>query len=174
MKYFIDTEFIEHPHDRTIDLISLGMVSEDGKTLYAECTEFDETKASPWVKENVISQLRWCRDSDRKRWLHTFTKDSGNVRVVGPSTLIRNAIIEFVQPNPEFWGYYSSYDFVLFSWLFGTMVDLPKGWPMFCFDLRQWLNHKGLSDIKQPDDMPHNALSDAVWVYETWKKYDAT
>ena len=34
MKYWMDTEFIERPY--TIDLISIGLVAEDGREFYAE------------------------------------------------------------------------------------------------------------------------------------------
>jgi hypothetical protein len=39
--------------------------------------------------------------------------------------------------HPEFWAYYADYDWVLFCSLFGTMMDLPKGFPMYCRDLQQ-------------------------------------
>lgn len=42
-------------------------------------------------------------------------------------------------PEPEFFGYYSDYDWVVFCWLFGYMKYLPKGWPMYCKDLKQSL-----------------------------------
>jgi hypothetical protein len=42
--------------------------------------------------------------------------------------------------NPEFYGYYSDYDWVVFCWLFGRMNDLPKGFPMYCRDLKQMLD----------------------------------
>ena len=58
-KYFYDTEFIED--GKTIDLISIGIVCEDGREYYAQSVEFDESKASEWVKENVLNGLiaRW-------------------------------------------------------------------------------------------------------------------
>ena len=65
MKYYIDTEFIEAPN--TIDLISIGIKCEDGRTFYAESVCFDERKANAWVKENVISKLRWYGNSDNKK-----------------------------------------------------------------------------------------------------------
>jgi hypothetical protein len=34
MKYWMDTEFIERPY--TIDLISIGLVAEDGREFYAD------------------------------------------------------------------------------------------------------------------------------------------
>mgnify|MGYP000718740215 CR=1 FL=1 len=55
MKYWFDTEFIEYPC--TIDLISIGIVSEDNRELYLISSEYDESKADPWVKKNVISKL---------------------------------------------------------------------------------------------------------------------
>ena len=39
--------------------------------------------------------------------------------------------------KPEFYGYYSDYDWVVFCWLFGKMIDLPKGFPMYTIDLQQ-------------------------------------
>lgn len=40
-------------------------------------------------------------------------------------------------PSPEFYGYYADYDWVLFCSLFGRMIDLPTGFPMYCRDLKQ-------------------------------------
>ncbi len=50
MKFFLDTEFIED--GRTIDLVSIGVVAEDGREFYAVSTEFD-----PGVTDAVISEL---------------------------------------------------------------------------------------------------------------------
>lgn len=54
-RIFFDTEFIED--GRTIDLISIGMVREDGARYYAISTEFNARKASQWVKDNVLIHL---------------------------------------------------------------------------------------------------------------------
>jgi hypothetical protein len=55
VKYWIDTEFIERPY--TIDLISIGLVAEDGREFYAESSEVDWSRASQWTLENVPPQL---------------------------------------------------------------------------------------------------------------------
>jgi hypothetical protein len=55
VKYWIDTEFIARPC--TIDLISIGLVAEDGREFYAESSEVDWSKASLWTLENVRPQL---------------------------------------------------------------------------------------------------------------------
>jgi hypothetical protein len=44
--------------------------------------------------------------------------------------------------SPEFYAYYADYDWVAFCWLFGKMMDLPKGFPMYCIDLKQMLDEK--------------------------------
>lgn len=44
--------------------------------------------------------------------------------------------------KPEFYGYYADYDWVLFCSLYGRMLDLPKGFPMYCMDLKQMMEEK--------------------------------
>ena len=58
MKLFFDTEFTGLRKDTT--LISIGIVSEDDRTFYAELTDYDRQQAeeNEWVKENVMTQLR--------------------------------------------------------------------------------------------------------------------
>ncbi len=93
--------------------------------------------------------------------------------------------------NPEFYAYYADYDWVAFCWLFGKMMDLPKGFPMYCRDLKQMLDEKiqyyydfngdgriyygetkndfiYADKIKEHPYYPkqenvHNALADACW-----------
>lgn len=49
---------------------------------------------------------------------------------------------EYYYAQPEFYGYYSSYDHVVLCWLFGKMIDLPKGFPMYTIDLKQIFDEK--------------------------------
>lgn len=141
-RYFLDTEFIERPH--TIDLISIGLVRDDGRELYAESSEVDWSQASPWVLDNVRPHL------------------TGPVM---PRAEIARQVREFAPPaeRPEFWGYYADYDWVVFCWLFGTMMDLPDGYPMFCHDLKQWASQLGVDSLPEQADVEHHALADARW-----------
>ena len=162
MKYYLDTEFIEAPN--FIELISIGIKCEDGRTFYAESTCFDERKASQWVKENVISKLRFHNNPEQKRFSN-INLGTPHIEVFGPLSLISDSVKRFVaygKGEPEFWGYYADYDWVVFCWLFGSMVDLPKNFPMYCRDLKQLMDDLG-ETTKPEQENEHNALADAEW-----------
>jgi len=74
-----------------------------------------------------------------------------------------NSISIGERTNPEFYGYYADYDWVVFCWLFGKMIDLPKGFPMYCIDLKQELDRYILKVDLPKQINEHNALEDARW-----------
>lgn len=270
-KYFLDFEFIEGFHNpmfgkrrHFIDMISVGIVCEDGREYTAISNEFNVRDANDWVKENVLVPMFYemSLDKDKGTFEHwkkkgkingdntwsafkylqqkfgksnaqiakeifAFVNDGvGNVvkaitrancwneqfyprefkymnfhntfipkKTFGSGTdgkgVERNA--EIIYNQPEFYGYYADYDWVVF----GTMIDLPKGFPMYCHDLKQTLDEKlstvsnsdfftkfhvekemtlneKLVEIKKHRLYPqqlheHNALDDAKWNFELYK-----
>jgi hypothetical protein len=149
MKIWFDTEFIED--GKTIDLISIGMVREDGKTLYLENLSADVNRASQWVKDNVLVHLDYVT--------HGVAREE-----IGPK------VLAFAGEKPEFWAYYADYDWVALCQLYGTMMDLPKGWPMYCRDVKQLCDSLGNPPlIKQTEGPEHNALADAIWTRAAWQ-----
>lgn len=147
MKYFLDTEFIESGPSRPVELISIGIVGEDGREFYAISSEFDASHASPWVRENVLSKISEIE-----------FRDSLSLFVIG------HLIREFVGTDkPEFWGYYADYDWVVFAQIFGTMMDLPSGFPMYCRDIKQLCDDKGNPELPVQGNGEHSALADARW-----------
>lgn len=145
-RYYLDTEFIEAPG--VLDLISIGIVCEDGREYYAVSCEFDRSRASQWVVDNVLPHL-----PPHGAWKSRAT--------------IAQEILAFVGATvPEFWAYYADYDWVAFCWLFGCMVDLPRRWPMFCMDLRQSMIERKIVKDALPvqEGTEHHALADARWV----------
>lgn len=139
MKIAFDTEFIED--GITIDLLSIGLVREDGARYYAEPAEADRSRANPWVRENVLPSL------------------TGPIK---PRLVIAREVVDFAAAGPEFWAYYADYDWVSLCQLYGRMIDLPQGWPMYCRDFKQVLDERGLR--KPQEDSVHNALDDAIWL----------
>ncbi len=152
-RWFLDTEF--HEDGETIDLISLAIASEGGVEHEWVSSEFDEERCSDWVKANVLPHL-----PDRSRW----------VRREVIAREFREHVLAFGDAKPEFWGYFADYDWVAICQLFGRMIDLPKGFPMFCLDLKQEMKRRGI----KKDDLPaqggaeHSALADARWVRSAW------
>lgn len=145
MRYWFDTEFIED--GKTIDLISIGIVAEDGRTYYAECQECDLGRAGDWVKDNVVPHL------------------TGDTRTRG---VIAEEVRAFMGDKPEIWAYYADYDWVALCQLYGTMMDLPKGWTRYCRDLKQWCDQVGNPKLPEQETAEHNALDDALWAKDAW------
>ena len=95
-RYFYDCEFIED--GRTVDLVSIGVVDEYGREFYAVSTEFDDSRAVPWVRRNVLDKLpspadRAWRSRERIRDdLYDFLRGAGAGpagRAVGAVGLVR-------------------------------------------------------------------------------------
>lgn len=145
MRFWIDTEFIED--GRTIDLLSIGVAAEDGRTYYAEPAEADRSRADSWVESNVIPHL--CGPVKAR---HEIASD----------------LIEFFGGAPEIWGYYADYDWVALCQLYGRMIDLPEGWPMFCRDVKQMCVDLGNPKLPEQTSTEHHALADAVWTKQAW------
>lgn len=229
----MDTEFLEGPQKQTIlgiivgnskptiDLISIGIVSEDGREYYAISKDFnlkeawnryDEIKdgfrdfgLTPnykkvyWIRENVLKPIYYeliNKDVNFHNYDQFFTYKAFKrlINKYGKTNKeIAEDIIEFAQGdpvernNPIFYTYYGAYDWVVFCWIFGKMLDLPRGFPMFSKDLKVMLDDKvsvtgifiGLKNkdnsfkarldfIKKLPNYPkqnneHNALDDAKW-----------
>jgi hypothetical protein len=269
MKYFIDTEFIEGKQrlrktwlealtatkkltEPTIDLISIGIVAEDGREYYAISKDFNLSEA--WFRYDIKTMTNLPGDSDTNKmkvyWLRdnvlkpiwediwreyvhyglnefynsdfTLSNFKKIIKAFGKSNKeIAQGVKEFCSPkvgygrtigsrepnlglpsvqseygskiknergNPEFYGYYADYDWVVFCWLFGNMMDLPSGFPMYCKDLKQMLDsainntpkygnytfEESTKIIKNYSNYPkqtneHNALADARWNFELYK-----
>lgn len=261
MKYYIDTEFLEGTQKEkfpislfrkntppTIDLISIGIVDEDGREYYAISKDFNLEEAwnrydekveimsgdmrnrfpegrkykEYWIRENVLKPI--YIELHYKEWNDAVKAGRFNVAVNMPQhkfnyknmkRLIKrygktnkeiaieiqefvygfaikgydenetqkettNKLISLFKENIEFYAYYADYDWVVFCWLFGKMMDLPEGIPKYCKDLKQvfdqkedWLriptaqNHMDLKQHthypKQDTSKAHNAIEDARW-----------
>lgn len=218
-KYFYDCEFLEGTQDRrisgiktgfktkpTIDLISIGIVSDGGKEYYAiskdfnlkeawdrfdyaEKTRFEseygfEARKIYWIRNNVLlpiwrqllikSEELWYAYADEKEYeyfiesvnkgesdkLFTYKSLKRLIKKYGKTNKeIAGEIQDFIGVNQDhgglsninpisLYGYYSAYDHVALCWLFGKMIDLPKGMPMYTIDLKQYKNQVAKSLVK--------------------------
>lgn len=182
-KYFLDTEFIED--GKTIDLISIGLCCEDGRQLYLQNAECQFSQASDWVWRNVFPHLlhfdmhgrRACNPQNvscdsglGRRTITACTSATDRSCPWATRSEIRDKVLEFCATDkygkPEFWGYYADYDWVAFCQLFGPMVALPKGFPMYCRDIKQLADQLGDVRLPKPEVEIHHALVDAIRVKE--------
>jgi 3' exoribonuclease, RNase T-like len=150
VRYFYDTEFIED--GRTIELISIGVVAEDGREYYAVSTEFDPERAGSWVRAHVLpklpppsSQLWRARDQIRVD-LEKFFGVHRSQQAGEPI---------------ELWAWVAAYDHVALCQLWGPMTALPPAIPRFTRELRQLWEDRGRPRMPpRPQDV-HDALVDA-------------
>ena len=107
MRFFYDCEFIED--GRTIDLVSIGVVGEDGREFYAVSTEFDPTRAGAWVRSNVLPKLP---SPGSPAWRSRARIRADLLRfLTGPGS------------DVELWAWIAAYDHVALCQLWGAMPD---------------------------------------------------
>ncbi|MBO0839317.1 MAG: polyadenylate-specific 3'-exoribonuclease AS [Sciscionella sp.] len=153
MRFFYDCEFIED--GTTIDLVSIGVVGEDGREFYAVSTEFDPGRAGEWVRANVLPKLpppsnpAWCDRAAMRAGLLDFF-DSGGGEV-------------------ELWAWLAAYDHVALAQLWGAMPALPRHIPKFTRELRQRWEDVGRPRLPARPNDAHDALADARHNLARWK-----
>ena len=163
-KYFFDTEFAEN--GEVINLISIGIVAEDGREYYGQSVDVDISEVNNWVREHVIPQLTLCPHETSSRIKHIFSGRCSPECPWRTREQLRDDVLAFVnagEGTPEFWAWYAAYDHVALAQLFGRMIDLPKGWPMLTYDIKQWADMIGNPTIPKQEEGEHNALADARW-----------
>lgn len=162
MRIFYDTEFIEN--GRTINLISIALVREDGHELYLVNRDMPirQIRRHPWLMANVVPHLPQPH-GDRilhqpARWLFDYTHPTVHRRAE-----IASRVREFITstPEPELWADYAAYDHVVLAQLYGPMINLPHGIPMWTNDLRTEISRRGNPALPEQQHGVHDALADA-------------
>ena len=151
-KLFFDTEFTGLNQHTT--LISIGIVSECGKSFYAEFTDYDALQINDWLRENVISNLTLTQHitksvSGYEKWLsynETFDnalsfalaeKDMSNFECIGQTEMIKNRLESWLSQfeHIEMWSDCLAYDWVLFCQIWGGAFGIPKNIYYIPFDI---------------------------------------
>jgi len=154
VRYFLDSEFVDDGR-APLTLLSLALMAQDGSELYLVSSEWCDADLNVWVRENVVPHL-------------------GDTPRISLSSM-REAVEAFVgtDPSPEFWGYFSAYDWFLFCRLWGEWAAMPAAIPKACMDLKQWAKQIGVDSAQFKAAVPqagvaHNALEDARWNRALW------
>ena len=155
-RYFYDCEFIED--GRLVDLVSIGVVDEHGREFYAVSTEFDDSRAGPWVRRHVLDKLPspadpvWKSRERIREDLYAF--------LIAPVNRRSGDEIEL-------WAWYAAYDHVALAQLWGAMPALPRAIPRFTKDLRQLWDDRGRPPLPEMSGR-HDALVDARHNLARW------
>lgn len=180
MRYFYDTEFIED--GRTIELVSIGITAEDGRTYYAVNGNVHwERLGRPemgWLRENVWKHLPVTGPGQLSlNRYHPDVKDRTRIAEEVKQFLWYGYAYptpEYQEPvgKPELWADYPAYDHVALCQLWGRMVDLPNGIPMRTNDIIQLAESLGVTEdqFRQQDERTkHHALYDAKHNRRVWE-----
>lgn len=172
-RIYYDTEFIDDGN--TIELISIGMVADNGEEFY--CINGDlslkRLLSQPWHLENTVPSLPIRTVGDYKiNWLAEHI----DANLIKPKAEVRDEVYDFILRHTpiggqvELWAWYGAYDHVALAQLWGPMVKLPRLVPMYTNDLKQEMTRKEkLGNPRLHYIMPmhdnkftkHNALDDA-------------
>lgn len=160
-----DLEFLED--GRTIELISIGMVCDDGREYYAvnQGMPLRRIRKHQWLMENVVPHLPQPHGDWRlhmpNRWLFNYRDP-----VVKSRERIAREVAAFIRetgPDVQLWANYGAHDHVALAQLWGPMIALPEGVPMFTNDIQQEASRLGFTwdDLPKQEGGEHNALADA-------------
>lgn len=166
-----DLEFLED--GSTIELISIGIVCDDGREYYAVNRDMPvrRIRKHKWLMENVVPGLPKAHGDRRltmpKRWLFDYADPAVKRR-----KRIAAEVAAFIQAtgdpeaganDVELWANYGAYDHVCLAQLWGPMIDLAPGVPMFTNDIQQEARRLGVGwdELPKQDSGEHNALADA-------------
>jgi len=176
VKLFLDTEFTGlHQHT---SLISIGIISENGKTFYAEFTDYNRMYVDNWIRENVINNLI-IPDEELGNLGMSIEVTSEYSRIKGPLLVVKRELEDWLYQfdQVEIWSDCFTYDQMLFNQLWGHALSIPKNIYYIWFDLATLMKIKGVDpDINREDfagilkGSKHNSLHDCLVIKKCYEK----
>ncbi len=175
MKIFFDTEFTGLRQNTT--LISIGLISEDAQTFYAELTDYKDDHVDEWIKEHVISNLRFVNV-----YISVPLIDYDHYDMKGDKMQVATMLTQWLGQfdTVELWSDTLAYDWVLFCNLFGGAMSIPKNVYYIPFDIATLMKMKGVDPdisreefgdyIVEANSPKHNALHDAKMIRRCYNR----
>ena len=196
MKIFLDCEITEL--SKSGELISIGLVSADNRTFYAELNDYNKDNISEWVKYNVIDNLLFTVDDDycvrvKNRVVDAIIEEETdeeivleydygfNTELVGNKAKVGFELRLWLEQfkSVEIVGDCMPYDWVhLVDLLGNTAFDIPSNMNYIPIDICTMFHLKGIDpDISRETFIgnkvygtKHNALYDALVIRECYKR----
>lgn len=163
----MDTEFLED--GETIKLISIAIVADDGEFFYAinEDMPLGPISRHKWLMTHVMPSLPLTAGPDGP-----WDTEHPDIQFVMPRAAIAQGVQRFITryTDPCLWADHAAYDHVVLAQLWGRMIDLPNGIPMWTADLQQEARRLGNPRLPEQKSGEHNALQDA-WHNQTVRRF---
>lgn len=178
MKIFYRVFMVERGRDIPLQVISVGMIREDGgDSLYLineEC--LSNVFRHPWLSMQVWPYLparvepgapspdagaviSW--DKEHEDYGRVMALDSLGTQVL---QFIR-ATEDFAQEPVELWSHHGAFDHVALTQIFGNRGERPAGVPDFTCELGQILQHLPVQ-LPLVSSQQSTAIMDAIWIRE--------
>lgn len=181
-KIFFDCEFTQLRQDTT--LMSIGLISDDGRKFYAEFNDYNKELVDKWIVKNVVPHMITAKaEIAKKRGKEIFMPP---YFVYGSKEFIRDKLTQWLKSFGEDIELVSDvchYDMVLFIDIFGkTAFDLPDFICPVCYDINQDIakfynisqkeafNMNREQILNKSEESKHNALVDAMVIKEIYEK----
>ena len=154
-KIFFDTEFTGLHQNTT--LISIGLVSECGKTFYAEFNDYDFKQIDDWLKENVINNLQY------NGIFQKLDETKNSISYKSTTENIKEKLTTWLEQfsEVEIWSDCLSYDWVLFNQIFGHAFNIPKNVYYIPFDICTLFYAKGIDADISREKFVSNTFSES-------------
>lgn len=169
MKIFFDTEFTGLHKDT--NLISIGLISENGKEFYAEISGIDDRDIDDnWLKENVLNHTVEYGNG----YVLDIVDDENNY-YVGSKQDIASFLQEWLMQfdDIELVSDVCHFDMVLFIDLFGSAFDVPMNICPACYDINQDIARLYNLSLKDAFDYSREKILEGHNVNVTGEKHNA-
>lgn len=189
MKIFYDAEFTGLHKDTT--LISIALVDEEDRSLYAEFTDYDSNQIDEWIEKNVLEHTINLRHSNNIKIKHEMQMLYPTCKFLfGTKDSLRKTVLEWLSKYDEIEivSDVGHYDVVLLiDFLYGSALQSPICTYIdvnnmiadaYNININEAFNYDRekitfLAELKETDINKHNALYDTLVlkkIYESLTK----
>jgi hypothetical protein len=142
-------------------LLSVGMVSEAGEfyRVVKGNNAVEHARRDLWMKQHVLARLPYEEEGRDWHWA------DGDGDYLITELQLAYDMLDFVDahPDPEFWGWQSSFAYVAIRHLFGKLTERPANFPAWCGELAAKWKDAGSPDLPPRAQQGHHALEQARW-----------
>lgn len=188
MNLYFDMEFTGLKKDTTI--ISLGIVDQNGRSIYLEYTDYNKSDVDDWIQENVIKNTIFLKDDIKEIEPHV-TENGTDAVVVGNTEYNRQVLKYWLSlydnEDIQFVSDVCHYDMVLLiDALYEHGLNIPSNVSIDCHNINQDIAAYKKISVKEAADVvreslvakeiegmkvqKHNALFDALVIRLIYNK----